>query len=473
VKPAVFSLIHNSKRGEAFIMTITRAIAIFCAALLATQTPYTFAQPAQPAPAGQTQAALSDQQLESLVAPIALYPDPILSQVLVASTYPLEVVEAGRWLKQNASLKGQALADAAKKQSWDASVQALVLLPDVLTRMDQNVSWTSDLGNAFLAQQDGVMNAIQRLRQKASAAGALKSTPQQTVATTTDNGGNYITIEPAQPEVVYVPQYNPSAVWGPAPAYYPYPPIYYPPYSGVVAASALSFGVGLAVGAIWGGGWNNWGWNCGWGHHNVTVNNNFISRNNFNRVNVGNGGAWVHNPIHRGGVPYNNRAVSNRFQGAAGAARPIQRPTVGQTQQRLNQGAGGRNFGQGGQGAANRIAPGNTGGRGAMGQGPANVGGGRGGGMPGQGGANRVAPGNLGGRTPQGLPSQGGANRIAPGGGMNRPTPTPSFNRPSPSFNGGGFNRGGGGGFNRGGGGGGFRGGGGGRGGGGRGGGRR
>jgi hypothetical protein len=395
---------------------------------------------------------MSQQQLESLVAPIALYPDPIVSQVLVASTYPLEIVEAGRWLSQHSNLKGQALADAVKQQSWDASVQALVSLPDVLKRLDQNVQWTSDLGNAFLAQQDGVMQAIQTLRQRASASGALQSTPQQTVSTQTENGGNYIVIQPAQPEVVYIPQYNPVAVWGAAPAYYPYPPIYYPPYyPGIAAASILSFGAGLAVGAIWGGSWGRWGWNAGWGSHNVYVNNTFINRNNFNRVNVGNGGAWVHNPTHRAGVPYRNQGVANRFQGQGGGMRPVQRPTVGQTQQRLGQGVGARGPGQGGpgnlgrpggigqggpgQGAANRTAPGNLGGRGAQG-------------MPGQGGVNRMAPGNMGGRGGvQALPSPGGANRIAPGGG--------NFNRGNiggGNFGGGGFNRGGGG-FNRGGGG--------------------
>src|SRR5215472_297589 len=126
-------------------MTITRAIAIFCASLLIAQRPYMIAAQPQsaPPPSGQSQTALSAQQLESLVAPIALYPDPILSQVLVASTYPLEVVEAGRWLSQHSNLKGQALVDAAKQQPWDASVQALILLPDVLKRLDQNVSWTS------------------------------------------------------------------------------------------------------------------------------------------------------------------------------------------------------------------------------------------------------------------------------------------------------------------------------------------
>src|SRR5262249_26325812 len=146
-----------------------------------------FAQEGPSAAAGQTANVLSPQQLDSLVAPVALYPDPILSQVLVASTYPLEIVEAGRWLAQNQNLKGQQLANAAKQQNWDASVQALVLLPDVLNRLNQDLTWTASLGNAFLAQQDGVMDAIQRMRQRASAAGALQSTPQQTVSTQTEN----------------------------------------------------------------------------------------------------------------------------------------------------------------------------------------------------------------------------------------------------------------------------------------------
>src|SRR6516165_8865510 len=139
------------------IMTFIRSIAILCSALLIAQRPYALAQQSPPA-ATNTQAGgvLTPQKLDSLVAPIALYPDPILGQVLVASTYPLEIVEAGRWVAQNPNLKGQALADAAKQQSWDASVQALVLMPDVLNRLNQNVKWTSDLGNAFLAQQDGI-----------------------------------------------------------------------------------------------------------------------------------------------------------------------------------------------------------------------------------------------------------------------------------------------------------------------------
>jgi Protein of unknown function (DUF3300) len=403
-------------------MRTTRAIAVLCVALLTAQSPYVFAQQPQSAgaPQNDSQKLLTPGQLDSLVAPIALYPDPILSQVLVASTYPIEIVEAGRWLSQHSNLKGKELTDAAAKQTWDASVQGLVVLPDVLKRLDQDVGWTSDLGNAFLAQQQDVMDAVQRLRQKASAAGALQSTKEQTVTTATENNQTYIEIQPASTQVVYVPQYNPVAVWGP-PAEYPYPPIYYPPVStgAVVAASAISFGVGMAVGAIWsgGGGWGGYGWGCGWGRgNNVVINNNFISSNHFNRVNVGNNNNWVHNPVHRGGVPYTNRNVANRYEGAG--RNMATRPTVGQTQQRLNQnnlgqrGAGGigqqANIGQRGgtpgQGSAARIGQGNPGrGPGAIGQqGQAKMGQ-RGGSMPAQGSASRLTQGNIG---------QGGGERI-------------------------------------------------------------
>jgi hypothetical protein len=437
-------------------MRITQAFAIFCSALLLAQSPYTFAQQAQPAGApAQTGAGLSAQQLDSLVAPIALYPDPILSQVLVASTYPLEIVEAGRWLAQHSNLTGQALADAVKKQTWDASVQALVAMPDVLKRLDQNVNWTSDLGNAFLSQQEGVMQAVQRLRQKAQSAGALQTTPQQTVSTTTDSGQNYIVIEPASPTVVYVPQYNPVAVWGPPPEYYPYPPIYYPPYSGAaIAASAISFGAGVAIGAIWGnnGGWGGWGWNCGWGRNNVVINNNFINNNRFNRVNVGNGNAWVHNPIHRGGVPYNNRGMANRFGGAG--LTPSTRPSVAQTERRLSEMPGARggagNFGQGG---ASRLGPAGAG-RSGIGQG--NLGGRGGaampgrGAMPGQGSASRLSPANIGGnqignRNIGGGASQGMFGGMNQGGARTRMNDTRGFGSAGGGFRGGGFGGGGGG----------------------------
>jgi hypothetical protein len=389
-------------------MIAARSTAIICVAILLAQRPYAFAQqqPATSTP-DQGQKVLSAGQLDSMVAPIALYPDPILGQILVASTYPLEIVEAARWLKSNGNLQGTQLTQAAAQQPWDASVQALVALPDVLNRLNTNITWTTDLGNTFLAQQEGVMDAIQRMRTRAKDKGALQSTQQQVVTTSTDNGQANIEIQPASPQVVYVPQYNPVAVWGPPPDYYPYPAIYYPPYypstGAVVAASAISFGVGVAIGAFWGGGWSGWGgwgWHPGWGHRNVVINNNFINNNHFNRVNVGAGNTWTHNPGHRGGVPYNNRSVANRFN--AGNISPATRPTVGQTQQRLNQMSqrpgglpGQPNFGRGGEGSANRLAPGN---------------------LPGRGGA---APGNLPDRGGINF-GQGTANRIAPGGGGDR-----------------------------------------------------
>src|SRR5262249_44366659 len=147
--------------------------------------------------------------------------------------------------------------------------------------------------------------AVQRLRLRAKENNTLQSNPQQTVSTTSENNQTIVQIEPANPQVVYVPQYNPAAVWGPPPEYYPYPSMSYPSYGGAVAASAISFGLGVAVGSLWNGGWGGWGWGPSWGGGAVVINNNFIRRNNFNRTNVGNGNRWVHNPEHRGGVPYN------------------------------------------------------------------------------------------------------------------------------------------------------------------------
>jgi hypothetical protein len=349
-------------------LKVRQSLAILCAVLLPVQQSFGWQQPppqAQPE-AGDQQALLAPEQLDSLVAPIALYPDPLLSQVLVASTYPLEIVEADRWFKQNSKLTGKDLTAAASKQTWDASVQALVVFPDVLKQLDQNIGWTTDLGNAFLAQQAGVMEAVQRLRQKAQLDGKLQSTPQQTVTMATENNANYVEIQPADPQVIYVPQYDPVAVWGAPPPYYPYPPIVYPSTGAVIAAGAISFGVGMAVGALWSGG-GGWGWNCGWGHNTVVVNNNFINNNHFNRVNVANGNVWQHNAAHRAGVPYANRNVANRYNQANINRANINRPTVNQTQQRLNQqrvnqadrSMGQRpNAGQAGKSAAQRPAGG-------------------------------------------------------------------------------------------------------------------
>jgi len=255
------------------------------------------------------------------VAPIALYPDPLLSQVLVASTYPLEVVQLQQWLGQHKDLKGKALASAVEKENWDPSIQALAALPDVVKQLADNIKWTTDLGNAVLEQESGVMDAVQRMRQKAQGTGALKSSEQAKVETQTVEDKSVIVIQPTNPEVVYVPSYNPTVVYGAAP-YYPYPPMYYP-----TGGLLLSFGVGVAMGAFWSGGW---GWGCGWGGGNITVNNNNSFVRNSNRNNVGNGnrgngnrgnGNWQHNPKHRGGAPYPSNGLANKYGGTTRGGR--------------------------------------------------------------------------------------------------------------------------------------------------------
>lgn len=263
-------------------------------------------------------APLNPEQLQDLVAPIALYPDTLLSQILVASTYPIEVVEAQQWLQQNRNLKGQALMDAARQQNWDPSIQALVAFPDVLTRLNQDIRWTTDLGNAFLAQQADVMNAVQQLRMKAQAAGKLQSTPQLNVSTETQNGQTAITIAPPDPGVVYVPNYNPAWVWGP-PVFGYYPPLIYP---GIDVG--FGFFPGIDLGFYFGGGWGlwggfGWGWGPNWFGGSIILNANFFHRYGFNDYHRGFGNVWEHNPAHRLGVPYANRAVANRFGGAAGS----------------------------------------------------------------------------------------------------------------------------------------------------------
>src|SRR4051812_47463382 len=216
-------------------------------------------------------------QLESLVAPIALYPDPLLAQVLVASTYPLELVQLQQWLAKHKDLKDKALVDAVKKEDWDPSIQAMAALPDAVKKLAENIKWTTELGNAFLAQQSEVMDAVQRMRAKAKDKGNLKSNEQMKVETKVIESKSVIVIEQSKPEVIYVPSYDPVVVYGTAP-YYPYPPIYYPPAGYYAAGMAISFGIGVAMGAAWGGGW---GYNSGWGGNNdININNNNSFVNN-------------------------------------------------------------------------------------------------------------------------------------------------------------------------------------------------
>ena len=281
----------------------------------------------QPPPAGTAPApkGAPAERLDQLVAPIALYPDPLLMQILMASTYPLEIVQAERWIKERPKLRGEELDKALEAQTWDASVESLTHFPDVLGRMSKNLDWTSELGDVFLAQQADVLDAIQRMRRKANQAGKLESTKQQQVVVEKE----IIKIVPADPQIVYVPTYVPQAVYGP-PAYPPpYPAMYAYPPGYVATTSLLSFGAGMAVGAAISGG-------CDWGSHQVNVYNNYGgggggggNKNNnnvnidnsktFNQANVNkqnvNKQQWQHNPEHRRGVSYQNQQVSQRYAG--------------------------------------------------------------------------------------------------------------------------------------------------------------
>jgi hypothetical protein len=305
-----------------------RFVAVSCAMLLASNGGTLLpAQEAKPAASPATSAAspatpepeaskLPPEQLESLVAPIALYPDPLLAQVLVAATYPLEIVQLHQWLAKNPDLKDKELADAVAQQPWDPAIQSMAATPEVVKRLADDIQWITDLGNAFLAQQSDVMDAVQRMRKKAKDNGALESNEQQQVETEKVEGKEIIIVESANPEVVYVPSYSPTVVYGPP--VYPYPPIYYPPYP--PGAAFVSFSIGVMWGAaIWGGSCCG----CGWGGNNVNINvdNNF-NRVEHNRGNVGDGnrggggGNWQHNPSHRGAAPYGDKATANKFGGS-------------------------------------------------------------------------------------------------------------------------------------------------------------
>ena len=204
------------------------SVAVVCIACLVPSETFALAPQSQAPAASSSQASkVPPDQLDSLVAPIALYPDPLLAQVLAASTYPLEIVQLQQWLENNKGLKDQALADASAKQPWDPSVQAMAALPEVVKRLANDIGWTTDLGNAFLAQQNDVMDAVQRMRKKAYSKGTLKTTEHQKVEKTVIEQKEVIVIQPASTQVVYVPTYDPVIVYGPP--VYPYPPIYYPP----------------------------------------------------------------------------------------------------------------------------------------------------------------------------------------------------------------------------------------------------
>ena len=309
----------------------TRVVAVLCAALLIPANvgavPFPYPQAATTT-ASSAAARIPNDELDSLVAPVALYPDPLLAQVLAASTYPLEIVQLQQWLTKHPDLKGEALAAAVEKQNWDPAVQGLAALPDVVKRLGDDIGWTNALGNAFLAQQGDVMDAVQRMRKKASDTGNLKTTEQQKVTTQVVQTKEVIVIQQANPQVIYVPAYNPVVVYGPP--IYPYPPIYYPPVGYYAAGVAIGFGVGVAMGAFWGGGWG-YGPRWGYGSVNVNVNNRYV--NHYNRSGSYNryGGNWNHNPQHRGGAPYADRGTANRYGGTArGDSRATRQATARQ-----------------------------------------------------------------------------------------------------------------------------------------------
>jgi hypothetical protein len=264
--------------------------------------------PSEPSPP-TSEAAFSQQELDQMLAPIALYPDELLSQVLMASTYPLEVVEAARWSKANPGLRGDAAVVAVAAQPWDASVKSLVAFPEILDKMDQQLEWTERLGDAFLGQQAQVMDTVQALRRRAYDASNLRSTDQMRVS---DDQGT-ISIEPAYPTIIYVPYYDPLAVYGPwwEPAY---PPVYWPPWPGYYLPTPTGFawGIGIVVSA---------GFFFGtfdWHRHHARVSNagNFY----YHRGRVDSPpGAWEHNRVHRRGVPYRGATLQQRF-GRTGSA---------------------------------------------------------------------------------------------------------------------------------------------------------
>ena len=294
-------------------------------------------QPEQP-----SAAPFKPEELDQVLAPIALYPDELIAQILTAATYPLEIVLAARWVAdpKNAALKGDALAQALEAQSWDPSVKSLVPFPSVLKMMSDKLDWTQKLGDAFLSQQADCLASVQSLRRKAAAAGTLKSTPQQkvtvqprtaaaaptlpgppagepiTAAPVTED--QTISIAPADPQVVYVPSYNPATAYGawPYPSYPPYafpPPVGYGVAAGL--ATGLAFGAGVAIaGSLWG--WGSPNWSAG----SVTINANQFNRINANRTAI-TGNTWQHNSLHRQGVAYRDAATAQRFgRGTTGAA---------------------------------------------------------------------------------------------------------------------------------------------------------
>jgi len=279
--------------------------------------------PSEPAQQRPSSAIYDQAQLDQLLAPIALYPDQLLGQILMASTYPLEVVEAARWLQDpnNSVLRDEALASALDQLDWDPSVKSLVPFPSVLQMLNEQLQWMQRLGDAFLAQQADVMDSVQRLRHEALNGERLQSTPQQVVSTE----GPDITIQPADPNVVYVPYYDPNMVYG-GWAYPDEPPYYFAPPPGYVygpVVAGIGFGIGYVVLVQF------WGWDdCDWHRHRMHIDHDrFVEMDRFHRERTV-GDTWQHNPEHRRGVAYHDPVSQQRFA-RANAPKDLNRTVTG------------------------------------------------------------------------------------------------------------------------------------------------
>nr|WP_269151813.1 DUF3300 domain-containing protein [Paraburkholderia sacchari] len=376
----------------------------------------------EPAPS----ATYKPEEIEALVAPIALYPDSVLATVLMASTYPLEVVHAARWAKEHPKLKGDEAVKAVQDQQWDTSVKSLVAFPQILEPMNDKIDWTQKLGDAFLAQEKDVLDAVQRLRARAQDAGNLKSNEQQQVIVEQpqqQGGQSVVRIEPTNPEVIYVPAYNPTVVYG-AWSYPAYPPTYWPPppayYPGGALMTGFAWGVGLAAaGAIFG--------SCNWGGGDVNINVNKAANinRNFDRTKVQNG-KWNHDPGHRQGVAYRDNASREKFARnvPGGDARRDYRGRTGGAGGPGGVGGPGKPGGIGGAGGVGGPGkPGGVGGAGGVG-GP-----GKPGGVGGAGGVGgRGKPGGVGGAGGVGGPGKPGG--VGGAGGVGGPGGAGSAGRP-------------------------------------------
>jgi hypothetical protein len=345
----------SSMSWPVLVQLARRAIAAALCALLipVSQTDLLAQQSAPPPPPQNVNASapsqpLTPDELDQLVAPIALYPDALIAQTLAASTYPTQIVDADRWVQTQTGASPQLIASKVNGKSWDPSVKALTAFPTVLAQMNKNLDWTTNLGNAYYNQPQDVMGAIQTMRQRSQASGNLKATPQQTVAT--QNGS--IVIAPANPSVVYVPTYNPWVVYGAPLAIYP--GVYYAPPPGVVFADglAIGFGIGIGIGvfAHWGWGWNNW--RLGWHSRAVVFNHATYMTHSRTVMNRG---------FNRPGGPPRGAAARGSY---ARAARTNRGTTHSFNQARAQRGGRSATAGRSGMGAGRSFGSGRGGGGG-------------------------------------------------------------------------------------------------------------